>query len=296
MHKLVAAFTAAGIMAFGTVASSESLVSDSFESGNMSTTSSVGFDWSNTTSTSVVTATTEVFKTSLLNEPAPLDSNWQAKTGNHSLNFRYNVGKSWVEQRFQIGEAHPEIWMSFWLRVPTNYSHPTVAGASDNQKLFALWMDGYSTKGEGSTVSMEFRGSGGGSSYFYGKISPGGYKGTGGDRGAAPFIEVPGDRGKWMHLVVHAVSETSAGAADGVMEVWRKWEGNAEYVKTHDLKNQPISLSSSVKGFSRGYLMGWANAPYPVTTDFLLDDFELSTNPLFSSSNAPNAPSELVVR
>ncbi|WP_166259643.1 hypothetical protein [Marinobacter salicampi] len=296
MHKLAVAFTAAGLMTFGAYASSEPLVSDSFETGDMSTTNSAGFNWSNTSSTSIVTATTEVYKTSLLNEPAPSDSNWEAKTGDHALNFRYNAGKNWVEQRFQIGEAHPEIWMSFWLRVPNNYSHPTVEGASDNQKLISLWMDGYSTKGEGSTVNMEFRGSGGGSSYFYGKIAPGGYKGTGGDRGRAPFIQVPDDRGRWMHLVIHVASEKSAGASDGLLEVWRKWEGDSEYEKTQDLKNQPISLSSSVKGFSRGYLMGWANAAYPVDTEFLLDDFELSTEPLFSNSNAPNAPSKLVVR
>ncbi|MFT6907219.1 MAG: hypothetical protein ACJAS1_003896 [Oleiphilaceae bacterium] len=296
MNKLAVTFTAAGLLAFGTLASSKEIVTDSFESGDFSAPNTSGFSWSHTATTSVVTATTEVFNTSLLNEPAPEISQWEAKTGDHALMLRYNVGKSWTEQRFSFNEPQPDIWMSFWLRVPINFTHPEKGGAGDNQKLFFLWMDGYSTKGEGSSVGMEFRGNGQGGSYFYGKISPGGFNGTAGDRGLAPFIEVPGDRGRWMHLVVHVASENSAGSSDGLMEVWRKWEGDSEYTKTQDLKNQPIRLSSSVKGFSHGYLMGWANAVYPVETEFLIDDFNLSTTSLFSSSNVPSAPSGLRVR
>tara|TARA_R110002074_G_scaffold383969_1_gene564423 strand:+ start:21976 stop:22866 length:891 start_codon:yes stop_codon:yes gene_type:complete len=296
MNKIAVALTTAGLLTFGPFASSDTIVSDSFESGNLSTTSAYGFRWSDTKTTSVVTADTEVFVTSPVNRPAPETSQWEAKTGNYAMMLRYNVGKSWTEQRFSFSEPQPDIWMSFWLRVPTNFTHPVKGGAGDNQKLFFLWMDGYSTKGEGSSVGMEFRGNGRGGSYFYGKVSPGGNKGTAGDRGRAPFIDVPGDRGKWMHLVVHVASESSAGANDGLMEVWRKWEDDAKYIKTQDLKNQPIRLSSSVKGFSQGYLMGWANAVYPVETEFLLDDFNLSSTPLFSSSNAPNTPSDFDIR
>lgn len=296
MKKLAISFAAASLLAFGVTARSTTIVSDSFESGDMSATSAAGFRWSSTTTTSVVTSTAELYKTSIIDQPAPKNSEWEAKTGDHALMLRYSAGKSWTEQRFKFNEPQPDLWMSFWLRVPINYTHPTVEGASDNQKLFALWMDGYSTKGEGSTVSMEFRGSNGGGSYFYGKISPGGFHGTGGDQGRTSFIKIPSDRGRWMHLVVHTVSENTAGSNDGSMEVWRKWEGDIDYTKTHDLQNQPIRLSSSVRGFSSGYLMGWANAVYPSNTEFLIDDFELSTSPLFSSSNAPNAPSEIVIK
>lgn len=283
MNKFAIAFAAAGIFTFSTLASSNTIVSDTFESGDMSATTAYGFGWSKGKINPVVTV-------------APEASQWEAKSGDHALMMRYRAGKNWAEKRFHWSEPQPEIWMSYWLRVPTNYAHPEVDGASDNQKLFYLWMDAYSTKGEGSSVGMEFRGNGRGGSYFYGKISPGGYKGSGGDTGRTSFIEIPRDRGRWMHLVVHAASESSAGANDGLMEVWRKWESESEYTKTHELKNQKIRLSSSVKGFSQGYLMGWANAAYPVDTEFLLDDFELSTTPLFLNSNSPNAPTELVIK
>lgn len=296
MNKLSVAFVAASLLSFGAFASGESIVSDSFESGDLSSPGAPGFKWANNTGIAIVTPTTLVFQTTLLNEPAPLNSQWEAKSGNHALRFFYPAGHNWIEQRFSLRKPQPNIWMSFWLRVPTNYAHPKVKGASDNQKLFTLWMDGYSNKGEGSTVGMEFRGSGRGSSYFYGKVSPGGYTVTGIDQGRTQFIRIPNDRGRWMHLVVHVASETSTGANDGLMEVWRKWEGDSEYTKTHDLTNQKIRLSSGVKGFTHGYLMGWANAAYPVDTEFLIDDFELATTPLFSNVNAPSTPSGLVVK
>ncbi len=290
MHKLAVVFAASGFLTFSTLVSSESLVSDSFESGDMTTPSAIGFRWSDTKVTSVVTADTEVFITSEVNLPAPETSQWEAKTGDHALMLRYRAGKSWTEQRFNWDEPQPELWMSFWLRVPTNYAHPKVEGAGDNQKLFRLWMDAYGQKGDGTTVGMEFRGNGSGGSYFYAKIA------GGGDKGAAPFINIPGDRGRWMHLVVHVESESIPGENDGLMKVWRKWEGDSDYTKTHDFRGQPINLSSTKKGFASGYLMGWANADYPVDTEFLIDDFELGTSPLFSNSNAPNTPSDFAIR
>lgn len=289
MHKLPFAFFLSSLLAFSTLANSELLVSDSFESGDMTTRNEIGFRWIITPKISVVTSTTEVFNTSLLNEPAPAISQWEAKTGEHALLLRYPAGEPRTEQNFIFDEPQPELWMSFWLRVPINYTHPKVKGASDNQKLFRLWMDKYSG-GDGKKVGMEFRGAGGGSSYFYGKI------GNSQDLDGARFITVPDDRGKWMHLVVHVDSESSPGAKDGLMEVWRKWEGESDYTKTHDFKNQPINLSSTVKGFRQGYLLGWANAHYPVETDFLIDDFELSTSPLFSSSTAPGTPTQFNVK
>lgn len=296
MRKFSVVLAASGLLTFSALASSELLVSDSFESRDMSTSNEIGFWWADTKKSSVVNATTRVYDTELVNEPAPEDSQWEAKTGDHALLLRYLPGESWFEQHFRMTEPQPEIWMSYWLRVPTNYAHPTVDSASDNQKLFRLWMDGYGKKGEGTTVGMSFRGNGNGGSNFFAKINSGDYSHSSPDKGSVPFISVPGDRGKWMHLVVHVKSESVADANDGLMEVWRRWEGDSDYTKTHEFFGQPIKISSTKKGFAAGYLMGWANAPYPVTTDFLIDDFELATSPLFSDSIGPNPPSEIAVQ
>jgi hypothetical protein len=274
MHKISFAFAASGLLVFATPVISELLVSDSFESGNMSPQIANGFRWSDTKVTSVVNKDTEVYITSDTNLPAPENSQWEAKTGDHALMLRYRAGKSWTEQKFYLQRPERELWMSFWLRVPTNYAHPEVEGANDNQKLFRLWMDDYGHKGDGSTVGMSFRGDGYGGSYFFAKIA------GGGDKGKVPFITIPDDRGEWMHLVVQVKSESSPDEKDGVMGVWRKWDGDSGYTKTHDFRNQPIKLSTTKKGFAAGYLMGWANAVYPVDTEFLVDDFKLSTTPL----------------
>ncbi|MEX0604300.1 MAG: hypothetical protein WD623_11305 [Marinobacter sp.] len=296
----MAYFKSLSILAFTSLlaiaAHAEPIFFDSFESGDTSATNNNGFTWDKNNRTSVVKTKVVEYNDTAQDTVFTSNRNWKSNNAEHSLSFLYESNESWTEQRFKIGKPYSEIWMGFWLRVPTNFTHPKTPNAGDNQKLFFLWMDGYSTKGEGSSVGMEFRGNGRGGSYFYGKISPGGNRGAGIDKGIASFIEVPKHRGKWMHLVVHVTSESFVGAKDGLMEVWRKWEGTSEYVKTQDLKNQPIRLSSRVNGFANGYLMGWANAVYPVDTEFLIDDFELSTTPLFLHSNAPNSPSGIAIK
>jgi hypothetical protein len=294
MNKLVVASAAAVLFTFGTFASGDTIISDSFESGDISKTSAHGFKWGNQEVNHVVSADAEASATSS-GLTALESSRWEAKTGDYALLFRYDAGQSWNERRFRFSQPQTEIWMSFWLRVPTNYTHPEKGGSGDNQKLFYLWMDGYSTKGEGSSVGMEFRGDGNGGSYFYIKNTKGNYTGSGGDSGKAQFITVPRDRGRWMHLVTHIKSESALGASDGTIGVWRKWEDETDYIQTQNLTNRPIRVASAVPGFANGYLMGWANAAYPVDTEFLIDDFVLSTVPLISSPLAPTPPTGLAV-
>ncbi len=134
MNKLGLVSAATVLFTFGTIASSQTIISDSFESGDMSKTSAYGFEWASNRNP-VITV-----------ESGESANQWEAKTGNHALMMRYEIGSNWEEKRFSFDEPQPEIWMSFWLRVPINYSHPDV-GVKDNQKLFYLWQDGYSTKG-----------------------------------------------------------------------------------------------------------------------------------------------------
>ena len=277
-----------------TTATGAPLLVDSFESGDMSATNADGFNWGQNNRTSIVTSEAVVYSNGEKNISIPSGRDWDPLDGKHSLRFRYPAGSNMAEQRFELGKGYPEIWMSFWLKVPINFTHPT--SSPNNEKLFRLWMDGYDQDGVGSTVGMSFRGNGAGGSNFFAKVSAGDHSLVGGDTGSVPFIDVPGDRGKWMQLVVHVKSETSPGAQDGLMEVWRKWKGEAQYSKTHELVNQPIKLDSKVGGFSAGYLMGWANAPYTKDTEFLIDSFVLSEYPLIDNQNRPNAPKGLQVK
>jgi len=263
-------------------ANGDPLIVDSFESGDMAATNADGFDWGRNNRTSIVTSEAVVYNNGEKNIAIPSGRDWDPKHGEHSLRFRYAAGTNMAEQRFDMGKGYPEIWMSFWLKVPINFTHSSAS--PNNQKLFRLFMDGYSQRGEGSTVGMSFRANGEGGSNFFAKVGSGDFTIVGGDIGSVPFIKVPDDRGRWMKLVVHVKSESQPGLGDGVMEVWRKWENESSYSKTHDLRNKPIKLDSKVGGFAAGYLMGWANAPYSKDTEFLIDQFVLSKDSLLSDS------------
>jgi hypothetical protein len=253
------------------------IVNDGFESADFSSPGYPNFSWSNVNRTYIVTSEAVVYDgTGVVYKPSTKDR--VPKSGQHSLMFQYPPGAFQSEQRFNIGGAYPEIWMSFWLRVPVNFSHPSAPPA--NQKLFNIWMDGYSNTGAGSTAGMEFSPNGAGGSNFFVKVSSGDFNVTNAPLGTVPFITVPDDQGRWMSLVVHIKSETQPNLQDGVMGVWRKWEDEQNYSKTHDLSSLPIKLDSAAGGFKAGYLMGFANSPYPDWTEFFIDDFKLSTTSL----------------
>lgn len=233
---------------------------DSFESGDLSKQGEAGFKWTHDNRTAVITASNRD------GQPP------EAATGEHALRFRYVAGQAMSEQRFELGEAYPEIWMRFALRVPTNYAHPE---SGKNQKLFRIWMDDYTPVF--SKAGMEFRAAGDdGDSYFYMKA---GHNFR--DRDRAPFIDVPGDRGRWMQLVIHLKVNSAPGAEDSVFQVWRRWAGEGNFTKTHDKRDFNIDVpEDGSRGFTHGYLMGWANSAYPEDTEWLLDDFTLSTESL----------------
>jgi hypothetical protein len=118
---------------------------------------------------------------------------------------------------------------------------------------------------------------------------------TGGDLSysqSVPFISVPSDRGRWMELVIHLKTETSAGASDGIIETWRRWDGDASFTALHSKTD--ASLYEATGGWQAGYFMGWANDPYTENTWFLIDDVTLSNSNLLGDTviaSPANAPS-----
>jgi hypothetical protein len=189
--------------------------------------------------------------------------------GNHALRIRYPAGQNMAEQRFTLPEPMDEVWISYWIRVPHNFSHP---GGNNNQKFFALWQDNYEYQGSGATATFQFRRSGDGSRVANYQILPGSGSSTSrhtGESGSA-MLWTTADRGRWMKVVIHARNGTN-----GVVEQWVRWEGTRSWTQAYrnsgNLGSQP---------WSAGYLMGWANAPYSQDTEFLIDDFTVSRTSL----------------
>lgn len=289
--------TAATLLLLASTATSAPLIVESFESGDMSATNEDGFEWQRNNRTSVVTEEAAVYNNGEIYNPPKSGEDWSAFHGQHSLRFRYPAGEAMAEQRFLLGGAYRDIWFQYWVRVPTNYSH---GGSSpSNNKFFALWMDDYSSKGSGPTVAWEFWGTGGGSSNLAFHYSEGGYNVMGGHKQYTDFISVPNDRGRWMEITIHIKASSSGSSSDGIIELWRRWDGESPDNRELLHRTQDAVLpvpSGGPNGWAAGYLMGWANAAYSETTEWLIDHITISTESLLGTEGvsetgiAPNPP------
>lgn len=287
---LQAKYIFAAALIFASSVHSEPLLVESFESGDMSATNEDGFDWGPNNSTSVVTASGVVYNNGKKDIDLPSGRNWDPRHGRHSLRFRYAAGRNQTEQRFSLGGAYKGVWYKYWLRVPVNYSHNV--SMPSNNKFFATWMDGYSKKGNGPTVFWNLLSNQKGGSNIAVSYSRGGYTVAGGQRQSTPFIKVPDDRGRWMELAIHVKASTPI--ETGTIELWRRWDKEATFTRIHLIEDVHLKTPpNGPDGWSMGYIMGWANAPYKKDTEWLLDGFTISTESLLSTNEKlpkPNPP------
>lgn len=215
------------------------------------------------------------------------DRDYTAKVGDYCFQFFWDPDREWVEQRYSLGAAYdPDMWISYWVKVPDNFIMDINALDNDpvqnNNKWLALWQDGYSTKGDGGNVFMEFRPTSSKGAYLYFKVAPGQNSSGGGDlQSYTDFIRYPEDQGRWMHCVLHARIESATLAGDGVFEYWRRWEDESEYTKIHEKFNCKFYRSETeLVGWQAGYFMGWSHTQYAEDTWFLMDDIKWSTESL----------------
>lgn len=106
-----------------------------------------------------------------------------------------------------------------------------------------------------------------------------------------------------MHVVARVKAASGPEARDGIIQFYRRWEGSTSYELIHEKTSADTWDDESVEqGISQGYLMGWANDPYDVTTEWFIDEFSIyNSSPIddflktSSIGNRPNPPSlELV--
>jgi hypothetical protein len=256
---------------------------DSFESADMSATSADGFSWAGNNRTSIVTMSPgpmAVWNNGPIANPGPDGADWTAKDGDHSLRFRYPAGEFWSEQRFDIGAPHPEIWIRYWLRVPTNFRHGHTSPT--NNKFFALWMDDYSQHGDGPTIVWNFWRQGEtDNSRFTFSVSETGSASGGHHSDYPDFIRSPEDQGRWMQVVLYAKMAMDADSMDGEARIYRRWEDELSYTLIGETTGKNFSAPpAGPTGWHAGYIMGWSNPAYDEDTEWLLDRFELSTEPL----------------
>ena len=256
-------------------ASMTRIFQDTFETGDFTHTEN-GFAWGSINRTSIVRDDGCAVH---IEPPNCVEGNpgeWEngpGVAGRHSMRFRYPANEYWSEQRFNIGGSYSELWMSFWIRVPINFTHERPG----NNKFFAVWFDSYNLPLNPIAVASFWEISGTSSSRFSIAAS---IPSEGGDTAPifAPgvFISVPEDRGRWMHFVAQLKGSESGTTNTGIFRTWRRWEDDSEYtflVEKTDYGFEQVEGGNP--GWSGGYLMGYANSTYPTDTEFLMDDFEL---------------------
>jgi hypothetical protein len=265
-----------------------SIVREDFETGVLDENYPSGFRWGQTWQSVRMSVVRDdqyiVWKNGRVMEGPVSGADWEGFSGMHSLRFAYPAGQNgWSEQRFSLGGAYPELWIGYWLRVPSNWEHGT--GRDSNNKFFAIWMDEYER--EGPTGVIQTRNRSGNSI-----ISP--YVRTRANRhlGESPgmtLIEVPKDRGRWMQVIIWVKMASSATAADGNFAMYRRWEGEDEFENVFSYNDWDNYHVGGNRGFAHGYLMGWANAIQPRTSDWLLDDFIVSQENLLEAASSASS-------
>ena len=279
---------------------SATIFTDSFESADLSATNAEGFKWTDNAWTSVISSTEEVY--GVTNTPRTKANaasfpgkDWTPHDGNYSLRFRYSAGAFMSEQRFDLGTPRKELWIRYWIRVPVNFKYGPV---SDPNKFFAIWMDGYSQSGDGSTIWLSMWRKNITDAQLGFTYSLGGKTSSVSFKQYIPFFTVA-DAGKWMQVVLHFKAESSLGTSNGIIQTFRRWDGESKFIKLHDTVSAPIKIPiGGPDGFKAGYILGWANAAYEANTEWLVDDFVIfDSSPLTGLlGQSPKPPGNLIVQ
>jgi hypothetical protein len=278
---------------FSGTAITGNIFSDGLESGNFdSSVTAQGAGWDRLASTTISIIRNDSF--AVCNDSGPITppngpvdaiQEWESSPlapadGAHSLRTRFaaSAGDAWSEMRFKLGTWEPtDCWVAFDIRVPVNHFHRDPSSGGNNNKLLRLFGSSYTSGGK---VGMEFRPDidGTGSSNMYIMSDTAGNQTSTPIADSVIFARVPEDRGRWQRIIFHAVSETSLGAADGVVQLWRRWEDETTFTKLSENLNVPLRRGDgAVAGFNKGYLMGYANSGYAADTEFLIDNFNIGT-------------------
>lgn len=269
------------------------IVTDGFESGDLSSPGYANFNWEFMRATSLVTMSAAGNPTVIYTDTGPANNeltgdtrDWTAQTGENSMRFRYSASNDWhAEQDFEFTAAPAtDMWMSFDLRVPTNFNHGEFrTGLSGNNKLFRMYQGAYGTN-PSAFIGMEFRPNGSGGSVWYAMAAsaPGG---IGPVSANEPFITSPSDQGRWMRIWVHCRLNSSPGVPDAILEGWRAWIDAGTVgtpVKHFNVTglDLPVNTDGGPAGLAHGYLMGYANSAYAEDTEFLMDNVVIGTEAL----------------
>jgi len=228
---------------------------DSFESGDLSK-SEGGYAWGSTSSARVGV------------------SNVRPRSGTYSLEITFAgdpdlSADAFEFQNFYLGEDLTEIWVEYYVWIPSNYFHRD-ADTSDNNKFFQVWGGNRSSTDKlWAAIELE-RGSqvDGNSRMRIIRDNNFDISRTIDNTGS---VVTDSERGSWSQLRFHARIGTFD-EKDGVMRVW--WNG-VLVSESSDVDLYQDPAGGGVNFFESGRIFGWSNSGYSEDTTFYVDDFKI---------------------
>ncbi len=194
------------------------------------------------------------------------------------------VDTSTVFLRFAAKAAFNSVWVGTLTNTTRNSALASTGrmqwGA--NNKLLAIWADGYSSAGLGSTMvwqtDSDWYFSGSTHSVVTVGYSKGGNTVTGAVANGGTLI-TPADHGKHMDIIFHGKFSTAPGAKNGVIRTFARKQGETAYTMHHNITNADMDKRSDVAAHLRqwraGYLMGWANSGFDAASTFHISKIEV---------------------
>lgn len=179
--------------------------------------------------------------------------------------------------------ASRDLWVRFWVRVPTNFAF---TDDNNSQHKWAYFkQDAYSNSGEGSTVWINTYSSSSGHATVdlpY-RAGSSGVQDAYAVSGSRPnLFHSVDDRGRWMRLILKIRLNSAPGANDGELALYRVWEGSStlDVLITATGLNLYRSTVVGKEGFTGGYIMNAREGVAAERQDYLIDVLEMADTPL----------------
>jgi hypothetical protein len=235
----------------------------------------------------------------------------------NAIRFRYRgiveesaTGDSahWSEQRFTLTKsisekrswsvdsnvAYPELWIRYDMLVPANYYHrlnPETGGPApfNNKGFFFLTKNPGTGPSSGASIHnrVEWWPLGGADAGLS-TMSLGNWSGhimnpsyvhpsfrVQSSSSARPYTFLASDRGKWVDFAFRVRAASAGNANDGLFEFYRDGLLVAAW---YNLNNWPQDDDPSKAGYDRGYVMGYHNSAYELTTQYFITNFRIGTS------------------
>jgi hypothetical protein len=187
-----------------------------------------------------------------------------------------------AQQMFRLGGAYPDLWLRYFVRIPENFTHRVDRGGANN-KWLCVWSDRYSSGLTGLTICWNYLPSKtdpNGADIVFNYIHPRDER----ESSTRPFhsrmsdrqpLIARGMRGRWIEVVHHVQLPSRQGANNGAIQMWMRPVGRDNFVAIHDRRDLPLRWGTGPRGFTAGYLMGYANSGFSEATTFNIDDFQV---------------------